>query len=192
MWWAIVGLLIAVPLLLRRVLGSARALTAAPATGALPPSATTLGQRLVDVDAAIDGVRALCGLVPPPAVQACAAYALLRFPLLMTDDAQASHRELTLPTARLTQRAASRYVPFSEDSSVPAGPGTARFTALLAALSAISESDLRDLSDAGLQPSQVVAALSAQLPPERWLEDVLSRLNFWQQTAGALRTRRYG
>ena len=180
MFWWLLALLVLLPVVLREVTRR-KALTGA-VPKALPGPPAGLQARLASVDAAIEGVRSALGLMSTPTSMAAAALALRRF------GAGVSARDPDRPARTLpsVRNATHPLVPFDEPGE--AGPATQRFEALLWELSRIDEADLRDLADAGLNPTRIVDALAAAVDPDRWERDLLSALDYWQQTVANLRT----
>ncbi|MEM6992382.1 MAG: hypothetical protein AAF721_17855 [Myxococcota bacterium] len=187
-WWIFAAVFIALAFRIGAV-SRRRSLPAAPTAPALPDAAVALQQRLGGVDAAIEDIRALAALVPPSTVKACAAMALAA--TSGPAGAQTAHRSLEANrrAPHLTAQSVLANADVGDDAG---GPGAARFVALLDALRSIEADDLRDLADAGLDPEKIIAAVSANTPPERWLEEVGARFDYWQQAVASLRTRRYG
>ena len=165
LWWLVVGAVLLLLPFLARSAGRQRALRAGPTVPVLASSVVGLAERLAGVDGAIEGVRTLIEMSTAQATQACAVTALFRMNVQPEG---------------------------SGDGSDVAGPGTARFTELLASLQAIAPDDLRDLADAGLEPSKLVAAVSATGTAERWQHELLAALDYWQRGAANVRARRYG
>jgi len=178
MFWVLLALLIAVPVLLGAA-GRQRALAAAHRK-ALPEAAVGLRARLAGLDAAIEGVRSVLNLMTAPMAMASAVLALRRLGTSANGE-DGGQGPLAVLYAELADR------PIPPDAPGEAGPATQSFEALLVELDRIDEADQRDLADVGLDRGRIVSALAAPVEPERWVRELVSALDYWQDAVANLR-----